>query len=274
VIVPAPPEEFIAYWPPRLLEIEAQLAVACVQNVSAVLTEEGLSVVLRGGIANGQPEPGTVALLLWPNITRVALIEEICVIEEPHELAPLQCGQQPLASYEINVTADAAYFCMSYRERIANITEPSISVWRFEQGAWRELPANKIWRDPELDRICGWIESTTPYMIAGFVERPPLVVTPEAALAAIRDANKSIAAARAWRDVSEAEAMLVKAIAAYEACQSDLAKELADRARAAVAPPLWIIALIIAAMVAVGMAYWRRLKAVVRPPRRRRRSRL
>jgi hypothetical protein len=225
----------------------------------------GTTIVLRGSVVNSRPTPGTVGILIYPTHSE-ATIHNISEVV-PSQLAPLSCNQQPLSSYEINISGDisAMDYCMDYTGKLGDVSEDSLSVWKLSDGGWFELPPDQVLHDTNI--ICGNItKAQTPYMIAGFT--PILGVTPDLALASIRNANATIAqAVLAGKDIEIAQALLIQAENAYISCDYAASKELADRAAAAVGGlpvmPILIIIAIGGGAVLVYIYYLMVRKAVV-----------
>ena len=227
--------------------------------------QSGISILLMGNLTDNRPNNGTVAILLYPGMNNTAMINNIS------EIVPLNlgCDQEPLSAYEINITADVINYCMNYKGKLGNVNESTVSVWKMVEGKWQELTPDVVLKDTDI--ICANITSArTPYMIAGFV--PVVGISPELALASIRDANITITQAElAGIDVTIARDALAKAELAYVNCDYKAAKELADRAASSLAglpfgTILSIMGLIAAAVIAAA-AYlvWRKLKKRVMP---------
>ncbi|MEM7821022.1 MAG: hypothetical protein QW751_02385, partial [Candidatus Aenigmatarchaeota archaeon] len=221
------------------------------------------SIKLIGEFVDGKPAEGTVAILLYPKTTPVAIVHNLTQIV-PEQLAALAIGQVALDGHEINITADEIHYCMNYKGLLGNIDPSTVSVWKLSEGKWQELPANMVLHDTDV--VCGNITGAgTPYMIAGFV--PVITTTPELAWAAIQDANSTIEmVAASGVDVTAARALLAQAVDAYNAGKYDTAKSLAEQARLRVTG--WLHSLVIAGVLLVLVVlviFWWLLKKRVKP---------
>jgi len=219
-----------------------------------------------GSIVNGLPSNGAIAILIYPqggtgNVT----INNITAIV-PAELQRLNCEQRALIAHEINISGNAIInYCMNYAGKTEGLSEQTLSVWQYSNGLWQELPADEVAQNASV--ICGNIApSNTPYMIAGFTS-VQAAITAETALATIRNANATIVQAMAdGKDITEAQALLTQAIAAYSDCSYEDASKLADKAIGMLQASVGLIALAAGAVVLIvgGLAYWM-LKIRVKP---------
>lgn len=175
----------------------------------------------EGGITI-QLEPN-IMLALYPITNLTATIHNITKIE-PGRYKLLLCNQTSVASYEINVTADLAFFCANYSGY--GVEDPDVFIFKSEENDWIPLGIENIIIDTNKKVICGNITST-PYMIAGFLPTP----LSKTALDAIKNANNSIRQAREQgMNTKFALSLLDQAFSAYYRCDWISAKSLADRA--------------------------------------------
>jgi parallel beta-helix repeat protein len=216
------------------------------------IPSSGTSILLMRNMTNNVPDEGAVAIILYPGTTGQAVINNISTFT-PEKL---RCNQKPLASHEINITAEVINYCMNVKG--ASVNESTISVWKLSQDEWQELPSGQIIRDTDI--ICGNITSAmTPYMIAGFT--PVIGVSEDVALAAIRDAEAAISQALAeGKAVGEAERLLEQAKTAYASCDYGSANELANNASSLALGipviPLAALFLLLVALIIAGITYW------------------
>ncbi len=212
------------------------------------------------------PDPGTVitipkggvSITLKPNLFlnlygKNATIHNITEIEAGRYKV-LLCDQADLASYEINVTVDLAYFCINYSD--TTVLEPTISIYKFFRNDWTELEPKDIFKDTSKKLICGNI-SSTPYMVAGF-SRPP---TADIAFEAITSANSSIIAAQEQGiDIYQAQELLTQALEAYYVeCNYEDAIELAKKAKElliSIPPTNFFIVFIIILLILTVSWFW------------------
>ena len=195
---------------------------------------------------------------MYPTKKFTAKIYNISKIR-PAQYKILLCNQISLASYEINVSADLAFFCVNYSNYILNVTEPTVSVFKFNSSDWIDLGAQKAIRHRTSKIICGNI-SSTPYMVAGNLNVPES----QEALEKLQIANELVLEA----NNSEAASVLTLASDLYNSCQYATATQLAEKAIDIVTlsrlPRLSaeLVILIILAGIAIKLWYDRLLKRV------------
>lgn len=142
----------------------------------------------------------------------------------------LLCNQTSISSYEINITADLAYFCSNYAG-YESVDEPTLTIYVYRAGKqdWIPLSPRDVVLDKEKKIVCGNITST-PYMIAGYTITP----TATSAFKDIIDANTSINQARGrGMNTTYPEDVLNQAFVAYYSCKYSLASSLAKAAEEA-----------------------------------------
>lgn len=226
--------------------------------------EESVNIVSPGETVNLPPSglsiqlEENVILALYPTKRFTAKIYNISKIR-PAQYKILLCNQISLASYEINVSADLAFFCVNYSNYILNVTEPTVSVFKFNASDWIDLGPQKIIKNTTSKIICGNI-SSTPYMVAGNLNVPESQEALEKlqiAGIAVRESNSS--------EVAE---IFTLASDLYNSCQYSTAIQLAEKAIDIVTLsrlpklPIELVVLIILAGIAVKLQYNRLLKRV------------
>ncbi|MHA2338748.1 MAG: right-handed parallel beta-helix repeat-containing protein [Candidatus Hodarchaeales archaeon] len=200
-------------------------------------------IIPPGGIAI-RLEDG-VFLSLYPVKTRSATIHNISKVNAS-QYKILLCNQTVLSSWEINVTADASYFCMDYSKYA--IEDPTVNIFKFDGKDWTPLKTDDIIINREKKIICGNI-TRTPYMISGFTPDPNSTL----ALESIERVNRSIIELEDEKDVSGSRVLLEEALLSYYNCDYIKAKFLADQALSALVGlecyiwvfPCWVILVII-----------------------------
>lgn len=197
----------------------------------------GETITVPPGGVNIELEPG-IRLSIFPLKRFNATIYNITKVQ-PATYKILLCNQTSIAAYEINVSADLAYFCASYKG--FDIEEPTVSVFRFKEGNWTELPPLDLIKNTTQKVVCGRIAST-PYMVSGVITSK----ISEQALLSIKLSNSSIREAKnSGLDVTEPIVLLQRAISAFYRCEYANSKTLADEARFSIPfifpnVPLWV----------------------------------
>jgi len=212
-------------------------------------------VVLPEGGLKVRVNPN-VLLILFPLTSRSATILNVTSIN-PNTYKVLLCNQTSLASYEIEIVSDLAYFCVNYSG--LPVEEPTINIFKFEKGSWISLRREDISVNPTRKIVCGRVEST-PYMVTGF--QP--TTTSKLALSAMIETNISITLAKEKGLIVDYALDLFKqALNAYYVCDYSSAKSLAERAAASILPvPVWLIIVNILAVVILVVYYFRLKRAV------------
>lgn len=249
---PQPPQEE----PPseqEILEFPSEIIPPPPPGTVLTLPAGGLGIRLKSDLI----------LSLYPTKNFTAIIRNITEVEAG-KYKILLCNQASLASYEINVTADVAYFCMNYSAYANMVSEPTISLYKFFGGDWKELGTTDIIRYPEKKIICGRI-SSTPYMVSGFKISP----TAELALKSITSANDTILKAKLeGLETTQAEDYFQQSLKNYYNCKYEEAQRLAELARESIGvviPNIPLFVWIIILIAAAGVLYWYyRLKRKVR----------
>ena len=205
-------------------------------------------------------EPNFV-ISLYPLTNKTAIVHNLSKIEEPGKYKILLCNQTLISSYEINITADLAYYCANYSGY--PFEEPTVNIFKFRQNNWIPLPTGNIIRNTTTKIICGKIEST-PYMISGF--QP--TVTSETAMIAINDVKNTIILARKQNiNVTEATVLMNKALYEYYSCNYMTAKTLAEEALASLVGlkiPEWILYLGFALIIITVIWYYKIVRSLKR----------
>ncbi len=164
-----------------------------------------------------------LVLTLYPLTRKKATIHNISEIE-PSRYKILLCNQTEIASYEINITSDLAYFCANYSG--FSVEDPTVSIFRFVQSDWSLLSADKVIKNSSNKIVCGQITST-PYLVAGFQSNPDS----KTALQSIKETNNTIELARRQNiSTEEAEGLLSQAVDSYYSCNYITASTLANQA--------------------------------------------
>ena len=203
-----------------------------------------------------------LVLTLYPLTKKKATIHNISEIE-PSRYKILLCNQTEIASYEINVTSDLAYFCANYSG--FSVEDPTVSIFRFIQDDWTLFPQDKIIRNATSKIICGQI-SSTPYLVAGFQTNPDS----KTALQTIQEANNTIQLAERQNISTEkAESLLNQAVNNYYSCNYITANTLANQALNSLVSLPSIpnyLPITIASIAAVGIGWYLYLRRKVRIP--------
>ncbi len=203
-----------------------------------------------------------LVVILYPLTKRKATIHNITEIE-PSRYKILLCNQTEIASYEINITSDLAYFCANYSE--FPVEDPTISIFRFIQDDWILFPQDKIIKNSSSKVICGQI-SSTPYLVSGFQANPDS----KAALESINDANNTIELAKRQNlSTGEAESLLSQAVGSYYSCNYITANALANQALNSLVTlpnvPNYIpLAIGVVAAIGVGWYYWIKVRVRIK----------
>ena len=200
-------------------------------------------IIPPGGIAIRLEDD--VFLSLYPINSRSATIHNISKVNAS-QYKILLCNQTVLSSWEINVTADASYFCMNYSKYA--IEDPTVNIFKFDGEDWVPLKTDDIIINREKKIICGNI-TRTPYMISGFTPDPNSTL----ALESIERVNISIIELENEKDVLGSKVLLEEALLSYYNCDYIKAKFLADQALSALVGlecyiwvfPCWVILVII-----------------------------
>ncbi len=201
-----------------------------------------------------------LVITLYPLTKKKATIHNISQIE-PSRYKILLCNQTEIASYEINVTADLAYFCANYSGY--PVEDPTVSIFRFSQDDWALFSQDKIIRNTTSKIICGQI-SATPYLVAGFQLNPDS----KSALQIIKEANNTIELARRQNiSTEDAESLLSQAVNNYYSCNYITANALANRALSALVAipsiPIYV-PITIGSVITIAVVWYLFLRAKVR----------
>jgi len=201
-----------------------------------------------------------LVLTLYPLTKKKATVHNITQIE-PSRYKVLLCNQTEIASYEINISSDLAYFCANYSG--FPVEDPTVSIFRFVQENWSLLSEDKIIKNSSNKIICGQV-SSTPYLVSGFESNP----NSKTALQTIKEANDTIELGKQQNlSTEKAESLLSQAVENYYSCNYITSNSLADQAlnSLVVLPNIPVyVPIVIGSVVTIATVWYLFLRAKVR----------